>query len=190
MGCDATAAQRRIVVGVGRSPSSVAAVRWAAAEAALRGAILHAVHAWEPAARGRAPYAPGRPGADREADRTAASSLLATAVRTALGTEHQGAARGGADGHDGAQRAALMVEVAEGPPIQVLLRCARGADLLVLGGGPAAHDNPAHQPPDPVGPVARACLRAAPCPVVVVTQHPAADAGPARHRDLATAAAS
>ena len=49
-------AQQRIVVGVKRSAASLAALRWAAAEARLRHATLHVVHAWEPAAR-RASYA-------------------------------------------------------------------------------------------------------------------------------------
>ena len=48
--------QQRIVVGVKRSAGSVAALRWAAAEARLRHTTLHVVHAWEPAA-GRASYA-------------------------------------------------------------------------------------------------------------------------------------
>ena len=50
---------RRIVVGVDRTGASVAAMTWAAREAALRGTVLHAVHAWQPPDRERAPYAPG-----------------------------------------------------------------------------------------------------------------------------------
>ena len=49
-------AQQRIVVGVKRSAASLAALRWAAAEARLRHVALHVVHAWEPAVR-RASYA-------------------------------------------------------------------------------------------------------------------------------------
>ncbi len=63
------------------------------------------------------------------------------------------------------------LEVAEGLPVQVLLHCAAGADLLVLGGSQAAGEGPGRPSAD-LGPVARACLRAAPCPVVAVSpQH-------------------
>ena len=48
--------QSRVVVGVSGSLASKAALQWAAAEAALRGATLHVVRAWEPARR-TAPYA-------------------------------------------------------------------------------------------------------------------------------------
>ena len=61
--------------------------------------------------------------------------------------------------------------MAEGLPVQVLLHYAAGAELLVLGGGLAAGDGPRRLAAAP-GPVARACLRAAPCPVVAVSpQH-------------------
>ena len=38
----------RVVVGIGNSDESVAALRWAGREAQLRGTHLHVVHAWEP----------------------------------------------------------------------------------------------------------------------------------------------
>jgi nucleotide-binding universal stress UspA family protein len=40
--------RERIVVGVDRSADSVAALRWAAAQARLRRTHLHVVHAWQP----------------------------------------------------------------------------------------------------------------------------------------------
>lgn len=79
----ATAASRRIVVGVAGSAASAAAVTWAAREAELRGAVLHAVHAWEPAGRGRAPYAPGPHGGYHD-DERAAAALLRTVVEQGL----------------------------------------------------------------------------------------------------------
>jgi nucleotide-binding universal stress UspA family protein len=54
------------------------------------------------------------------------------------------------------------VRVAEGLAARVLLDHAVGAELLVLGSATRCA-------PDGIGPVARACLRRAPCPVVVVS---------------------
>jgi nucleotide-binding universal stress UspA family protein len=169
--------RRRVVVGVDGTGASVAAVTWAAREAALRGAVLHAVHAWQPAERGRAPYAPGPRALDRSADRRAAEDLLAEAVRMALAV-------------DGRSAEGVVLEVVEGRPVPALLRCAAGADLLVLGGASAGRGD-ARPVPGHVGPVARACLRTAPCPVVVVSQRqvPALRDAPAPARRLAAAAA-
>ena len=52
-------------------------------------------------------------------------------------------------------------EVVDGLVAKVLIDRAAGADLLVLG-------DPATSQLEVIGPVARACLRHAPCPVVVV----------------------
>ena len=167
---------RRVVVGIDRTGASVAAMTWAAREAALRGAVLHAVHAWQPADRGRAPYAPGPRCPDREADRRAAEEALAGAVGEALAA-------------DGRSPDGAVLEIMEGRPVPVLLRSTVGAELLVLGGASAAAREggaPAH---DHVGPVARACLRSAPCPVVVVTQRQVAGLRDAASRRLVSAAA-
>jgi nucleotide-binding universal stress UspA family protein len=148
-------APQRIVVGVAGTGASVAAVAWAAREAMLRGAALHAVHAWQPAERGRAPYAPGQHCLNREADQRAAEEVLAGTVHEALGALGRSAEE-------------IVLEAVEGRPVPALLRYAAGADLLVLGGPPVGGHDPAHPGPDHVGPVARSCLRTAPCPVVVV----------------------
>lgn len=168
---------RRVVVGVDGTGASVAAVTWAAREAALRGAVLHAVHAWQPAERGRAPYAPGPHVLDRAADRRAAEELLAEAVRMALAV-------------DGRSAEGVVLEVVEGRRVPALLRCAAGADLLVLGGASAVRGDAQAPVPGHVGPVARACLRTAPCPVVVVSQRqvPALRDAPPPARRLAAAA--
>ncbi len=135
MGRTAAAAAPRIVVGVAGSAASAAAVTWAAREAELRGAVLHAVHAGEPAARGRAPYAPGlREHGDDERD--AATALLRTVLQQGLSTVQQGL-----------DTAAPLLEVAEGLPVQVLLHCAAGAELLVLGGSQVAEEGPGPRPP-------------------------------------------
>jgi nucleotide-binding universal stress UspA family protein len=72
----------------------------------------------------------------------------------------------------------IRVEVVDGLAARVLLdRCA-GADMLVLG---TASDTPGAG--RPLGPVIRACLRRAPCPVVVISAAP----DPARIRVPAAA---
>lgn len=169
----AAAVSRRIVVGVAGSAASAAAVTWAAREAELRGAVLHAVHAWEPAERGRAPYAPGPHGGQHD-DEQAATALLRTMVQQGLDTA--------ASPPPGTVRP--LLEVAEGLAVQVLLHFAAGAELLVLGGSQLADDGPG-RPGAELGPVARACLRAAPCPVVTVSPQHIRQPGPGPFRRLA-----
>ncbi|MEV0488195.1 universal stress protein [Streptomyces sp. NPDC050508] len=137
-----------IVVGVDGSEQSMAALRWAAEQATVLHTDLVAVHAWEPAASGHAPYAPvpARPTVAQE--REQAAQVLATTVRAALGPRTSDA---------------VLRVVVEGPPARVLLQQARGALLLALGR--KAHGDfglPS------VGPVGRECLRHATVPVVTV----------------------
>ena len=159
MTTNAGPSRRRIMVGIDGSAAAAAALCWAFREAALRDAVLHVVHVWEPAARGRAPYAPGPCGPGPDAGRHEAEALLAAAVRHA----HHAA------GLDGGDRQGLLLEAVEGLPAKELLNRAYGAELLVLGGLTAAQDTGGRRPVDHISPVALACLRAAPCPVVVVT---------------------
>jgi len=148
--------QRRIVVGVDGSPASAAAVRWAAAEARLRGMRLHVVYARDPYAAAQAYYAPpsaGRGGVGH----AAAGSAVKTLVREAVGP-------GG--------WSAVQFEIVDGLPVRALLARAPGAVMLVLGSTRSAGltDAPVGKPRAPLGPVARDCLRAAPCPVVIVAE--------------------
>ncbi len=140
---------RRIVVGVNGSSPSLAALRWAAGEARMRRVGLHVVHVWDRTRRQLAPYATlgGRLTPDQ--DRTAARTRLAVAVRTAFGL---------------VTPAGITTELAEGLVARVLLDRAAGADLLVIG----ATSSPP-QPGPAAGPVARACLGHARCPVVIVS---------------------
>lgn len=65
---------------------------------------------------------------------------------------------------DGIQGVPVRTEVATGLAARVLLERCEGADMLVLGtvsNSPGASRS--------VGPVIRACLRRAPCPVVVIS---------------------
>jgi nucleotide-binding universal stress UspA family protein len=111
----------RVVVGVDGSELSVAALRWAADEARLRGATLVAVHAWTFVP----PAAVGEPGViptaavtlmdDLDMQRTGASALLDQALADVP--------------------ADVTVErlAGEGSPAEVLVSASEGADLVVVG---------------------------------------------------------
>ena len=146
----------RILVGVDGSPAAAAALRWAAAEARLRGMRLHVVHARDQDAVELAHYVP--PGAGQGAAGHAADVFaLKALVRETVGP-------GG--------WSAVQFEVADGLPVRVLLERALGAAMLVLGSARSVGlaDAPVGKPRAPLGPVARDCLRAAPCPVVIVAE--------------------
>jgi nucleotide-binding universal stress UspA family protein len=138
---------RRIVVGVDGSAESVAALRWACREASLSAAEVHAVLALEAACHRVASYAVPAPkqlsgswGAAREVLRRAVSEAVSQFPGVSVRTE-----------------------ITEGLAARVLLDHAAHADMLVLGRtshGPDVHRG--------AGPVIRACLRAAPCPVVII----------------------
>jgi len=152
---------RRIVVGVDGSAESVAALRWACAQASMSAAEVHAVLALEAACHRVASYAVPAPrqvsgswGAAREALRQAVSEA---------GSLFPGVS--------------IRTEITEGLAARVLLDHAAHADMLVLGRtshGPDLYRG--------AGPVIRACLRAAPCPVVVISSPDAAEA-PAQGQD-------
>jgi nucleotide-binding universal stress UspA family protein len=104
--------QRRIVVGVDGSPASLDALTWAVRQAALTGAVVEAVTAWQyPAAYGGYPIVAGTDWQDN------AQVIQDTAVKEALGDE----------------ATALVRRVAQGHSVSVLLDAAVGAELLVVG---------------------------------------------------------
>jgi nucleotide-binding universal stress UspA family protein len=140
-----------VVVGVDDSEASLAALRWAADEAQAHGAALIAVHVLDPRVPRLAPYA-GRP-VDAGLDTRAVDD----AARVERMIERAGV-----------EQVKRVFEV--GVPSQVLVRCAMGARMLVLGH--ADHhrrheDEPTYQAPA-LGSIARACVVSATCPVVVV----------------------
>lgn len=153
-------AVRRIVVGVNGSLESVAALRWACREASLRGAEVHAVHVREELCHSVASYAVPVPST---ADATDEFSVdIDDVVRSVLADQAPGVE--------------VRVEIVDGLAARVLLdRCA-GADMLVLGTSGDARGELR-----PAGPVIRACLRRASCPVVVIStaQDPLQDREPA-----------
>ena len=148
---DPTGQQSVILVGIGGSAASATALGWAAAEARRRGAQLQVVRAWQPHPA-RALYA-GTAGLRSE---LAAAERLNHDVRSVLGE---------ADGLD------LVVQLIEGSAERILCEASADADLLVLGSGsqsPVAQADP--QITDrPVGPVIRACLSRARCPIVIIS---------------------
>jgi nucleotide-binding universal stress UspA family protein len=142
-------ADRRIVVGVDGSTVCLAALRWAMREATLRGAIVHAVLAWEAGTHRLASYATMTCAARVRSDRMAVADVLRRTVRQVAGR------------HGRLPPVSVTAELAEGLAARVLLDRAAGAEMLVLGRTLPAVDRG-------VGPIIRACLRSAPCPVVII----------------------
>ncbi|MFB4298563.1 universal stress protein [Actinomadura sp. NTSP31] len=149
----------RIVVGVDGSAASLAALRWAAGQATLQHAEIVAVRAWRASRDWLAPYAVAarRPSPAQERER--ARNGLATDVLKTLGPLPQ---------------VPIRQELVRGGAARALIAYAGEAQLLVLGG--RCDDRSAEVF---VGPVASACLRHAPCPVVLVPPAPV----PARAAD-------
>jgi nucleotide-binding universal stress UspA family protein len=126
------------------SAESAVALRWACREASLRGAEVHAVHAMEAPCHSVASYAAvsahDHPGGVNV-------DVMWRSVMP--------------DAVPGVQ---VRTEVAEGLAARVLLDRCEGADMLILG---TVSDMPGGL--RSAGPVIRACLLRAPCPVVVIS---------------------
>ena len=141
----APAAQQRIVVGADGSAASVDALRWAARQAEVTGAVLEAVICWQyPMVFGGAPV-------------LAEIDWLADA-RTALDAAVQGAL--------GERASSVTQRAVEGHPARVLLDESAGADLLVVGS--RGHGGFAGML---LGSISEHVVAHARCPVVVV-HHP------------------
>jgi len=139
-----TAQEKRIVVGVDGSESSKAALRWAIRQARLTGCSVDAVTAWRyPSTYGLAPL--GDQGADLESD---ASKDLTAALNEVSGLEPD---------------VPVRPQVSEGRAGDVLLRAARGADLLVVGN--RGHGEFASAL---LGSVSLYCVLHAHCPVLIL----------------------
>jgi len=139
----------RIVVGVDGSEESKRALRWAAAEAKLRGAALRVVHAWT------FPYIAAGPGLDPVLDAQMIEDVRRNAEEL---VQHELAALGD-------EAAGVDVErvVVEGAPAPALIEAARGSDLLVVGSrGHGGFSGLL------LGSVSQQCSHHAPCPLVIV----------------------
>lgn len=152
---DHAARTSKVVVGVDGSPSSLAALRWAYAEAAAHGAELCAVMAAVPPP---VTVSAGMPRVTNVAPRDTAERTLEDAVRAVVG-----------------DAPAVPVErsVVAGSPAKVLLDMSADADLLVVGsrgiGGFAGLL---------LGSVSQQVTQHGRCPVVVVRPPAADDAAP------------
>jgi nucleotide-binding universal stress UspA family protein len=142
-----------IVVGVDGSEASKEALRWAAAEARLRGARLRVVHAWtvplsiaapEPSVLGH-PMLPG-PSVEE--------------VRAALAERAERVLDDAVAGLEGVE---VEPELVEGTPAHALVRAAEGADLVVVGSRGLGGFKGLL-----LGSVSQQCTHHAPCPVVIV----------------------
>ena len=130
-----------IVVGVDGSPCSLEALRWAARQAELTGAELHAVMAWSlPEIYGYVPR--DFAGETREA--------LADAIQQALGAP---------------PRVPVIAQVVEGHAAEALIDASRGAQLLVVG----SHGHGSFTGML-LGSVSQHCVGHAHCPVVVIRE--------------------
>jgi len=135
--------EHRIVVGVDGSVTSKSALRWAARQARLTGAVVEAVTAWQvPAISG---YPVPNPDVNWE---ELATQIVTDAIAEIAAT---------------AEPPEIRYKVAEGNAAQVLLDGSAGADLLVIGsrghGGFAAAL---------LGSTGQHCVHHATCPVVVI----------------------
>ena len=141
------AARLPIVVGVDATERSVSALRWASFEALQRDTELVAVHAFgEPWPS--APYAPAHDSVSPDSAAGQAMARLDQCLREAFGDRPPVPVRTVCDSRR---------------PVPALLDHGKGAALLVLAARPDAVRGGAT-----LGPVARDCLRHAPCPVVLL----------------------
>jgi nucleotide-binding universal stress UspA family protein len=162
-----------IVVGVDGSRGSDAALRWAVAEAQLRGSTVRVLHAYHPpqraltgaglgAAGGMALPAVSTEDGDklRRAVETEARNLIEEALR-----------RADVDSIEGVEIERVAVA---GSPAQTVIESARGAELLVLGsrgrGGFLGLL---------LGSVSQQCAQHPPCPVVILPPPEQTEAGTA-----------
>jgi nucleotide-binding universal stress UspA family protein len=135
---------RRVVVGVGESPSGAAALAWALDLCRSRGWVLDVVAAWPDVGQARVHEVPGHYCEPRGRAVAALQAALA-----GCGVE--------ADEPD------VTVHVENADPIRALLDRSRGAELLVLGASGGGASRRAGHPP-----LSEVCRRRASCPVVVV----------------------
>ena len=139
-----------IVVGVDGSDSSVAALRWGAAEARLRRAAVRVVIAWYAPLLPSRSMAPIRPElGDLSADFEAGAQEVLDRVVSDVSSDLEG----------------VQVDrrVRQGGPAEVLIEAADGADLLIVGSRGLGGFKGLM-----LGSVSQRCAQLAACPVVII----------------------
>lgn len=134
--------EHHIVVGVDGSLTSLRALRWALDQATRTGATTTAVKSWT------VPELYDWPMPTAEQLDTSTKNSLRDTIRTAVPE---------------AELPRIRLHTAGGHPAEVLLGCARTAELLVVG-----HRGMGDFPRALIGSTARYCVDHATCPVVVV----------------------
>lgn len=139
-----------IAVGIDGSKQSIAALRWAAHQASLTGAEVHAIGAWEVPAT--ILFTPGYLDSDYERD---ALRVLNETVTDALGAETE---------------VVVKQELVQGRPARALAHAAETAQLLVIGSHGSGQVPGMHLelPGMHLGSVANYCVHHAACPVVLI----------------------
>lgn len=134
-----------VVVGVDGSEASHKAIAYAAEEASMRGATLHAVYAWMPPLTPGLEYLWSEELAD--AQRAAASEALAIGIAGLAGRYPD-----------------LMIErhTVQAPPVAALISIAENAELLVVGSRGRGGVKRLL-----LGSVSHGLLQALPCPIIV-----------------------
>jgi nucleotide-binding universal stress UspA family protein len=110
---------RRIVVGVDGSEASRVALRWAMAEARLRAASVHVVHAWQfPAVALTSFGSVTLPMFTAEDLERVADGLMRKTIANVVGPD---------------EPVEVTTSVERGHPAEVLVAAAKGAELVVVG---------------------------------------------------------
>ncbi len=161
MGDENGAGQKRVVVGVDPSPAAQAALAWAAEEARLRHAAVHAVHAWQFPAEMAVSAAGGALPPMGEMKQWAEEVLDDALAAAGVGPD-----------------VPVIRDTPEGPAAPVLREVCRGAELLVVGTRGHSRLTGLF-----LGSVSQYLVIHAPCPVLVVHGPRPAEAGGAEHAE-------
>ena len=149
-------ARRRIVVGVDGTAASAAAVRWAVREG--HGCAT-------PPCTSSLPATTTAGSVRRTLPRPRRRTQPGRMPPPGLSSPPRQKPRAAAFRQDG-----VKAELTDEPPARALVDRTAGAEMLVLGTTRPGRQRPG-QPPEAMGPVTRACLRHAHCPVVIVAAH-------------------